>query len=72
MLLRRRQKRHGHRYSRFRGPARVACQCLLAAAQNIKKITLAQARLGLKTSASSANPSKKQNPAENRRGLSVV
>jgi transposase len=33
---------HGHRYARFRGTVRVACQCLLAAAaQNIKKIALA-------------------------------
>jgi transposase len=32
---------HGHRYARFRGLVRVACQCLLAAAaQNIKKIAL--------------------------------
>lgn len=32
---------HGHRYARFRGILRVACQCLLAAAaQNIKKIAL--------------------------------
>jgi transposase len=36
---------HGHRYARFRGRVRVACQCLLAAAaQNIKKIALALAR----------------------------
>lgn len=35
---------HGHRYARFRGLARVAVQCLLAAAaQNIKKIALAKA-----------------------------
>jgi transposase len=35
---------HGHRYARFRGIARVAVQCLLAAAaQNIKKIALAMA-----------------------------
>jgi transposase len=35
---------HGHRYARFRGRVRVACQCLLAAAaQNIKKIALALA-----------------------------
>ncbi|WP_374788650.1 transposase, partial [Brucella oryzae] len=33
---------HGHRYARFRGLVRVACQCLLqAAAQNIKKIAMA-------------------------------
>ena len=33
---------HGHRYARFRGLMRVACQCLLqAAAQNIKKIAMA-------------------------------
>lgn len=33
---------HGHRYARFRGLTRVACQCLLqAAAQNIKKIAMA-------------------------------
>lgn len=33
---------HGHRYARFRGLIRVACQCLLqAAAQNIKKIAMA-------------------------------
>lgn len=33
---------HGHRYARFRGRTRVACQCLIAAAaQNIKKIALA-------------------------------
>jgi transposase len=33
---------HGHRYARFRGLTRVACQCLLAAAaQNIKKIAIA-------------------------------
>jgi transposase len=32
---------HGHRYARFRGLIRVACQCLIAAAaQNIKKIAL--------------------------------
>lgn len=32
---------HGHRYARFRGLTRVACQCLIAAAsQNIKKIAL--------------------------------
>ncbi|MFQ0814973.1 transposase [Brucella anthropi] len=32
---------HGHRYARFRGLVRVACQCLLqAAAQNIKKIAM--------------------------------
>jgi transposase len=36
---------HGHRYARFRGRIRVACQCLLAAAaQNIKKIALALTR----------------------------
>ena len=35
---------HGHRYARFRGLARVASQCLLAAAaQNIKKIATAMA-----------------------------
>ena len=35
---------HGHRYARFRGLTRVACQCLLAAAaQNIKKIAMAMA-----------------------------
>ncbi|MEP6566567.1 MAG: IS1182 family transposase [Mesorhizobium sp.] len=35
---------HGHRYARFRGLARVAFQCLIAAAaQNIKKIALALA-----------------------------
>jgi transposase len=32
---------HGHRYARFRGLLAVTCQCLLAAAQNIKKIALA-------------------------------
>jgi len=33
---------HGHRYARFRGRIRVACQRLLAAAaQNIKKTALA-------------------------------
>ena len=32
---------HGHRYARFRGLIRVACQCLMAAAaQNIKKIAM--------------------------------
>jgi transposase len=32
----------GHRYARFRGRTRVACQCLIAAAaQNIKKIAMA-------------------------------
>jgi IS5 family transposase len=36
---------HGHRYARFRGLVRVACQCLLqAAAQNIKKIAMAMTR----------------------------
>ena len=36
---------HGHRYARFRGLTRVACQCLLqAAAQNIKKIAMALTR----------------------------
>jgi transposase len=36
---------HGHRYARFRGLVRVACQCLLqAAAQNIKKIAMALTR----------------------------
>jgi transposase len=36
---------HGHRYARFRGLVRVACQCLLqAAAQNIKKIAIALTR----------------------------
>lgn len=36
---------HGHRYARFRGRIRVACQCLLAAAaQNMKKIALALTR----------------------------
>jgi transposase len=36
---------HGHRYARFRGRTRVACQCLLAAAaQNIKKIALTMTR----------------------------
>lgn len=34
---------HGHRYAKFRGLIAVACQCLLAAAQNIKKIALALA-----------------------------
>lgn len=37
---------HGHRYARFRGRIKVACQCLLAAAaQNIKKIALALAAM---------------------------
>lgn len=36
---------HGHRYARYRGRIRVACQCLLAAAvQNMKKIALALTR----------------------------
>jgi len=36
---------HGHRYARFRGRARAAYQCLLAAtAQNMKKIALAITR----------------------------
>src|SRR5690606_17279591 len=36
---------HGHRYARFRGRARAAYQCLLAAtAQNMKKIALAVTR----------------------------
>jgi len=36
---------HGHRYARFRGLTRVACQCLLqATAQNIKKIAMALAK----------------------------
>ena len=34
-------KLHGHRYIRLRGRLAVSCQCLLAAAQNIKKIALA-------------------------------
>lgn len=35
----------GHRYARFRGLVKVACQCLLAAAaQNMKKIALALAK----------------------------
>ena len=32
---------HGHRYARFRSLTRVRVQCLIAAAQNIKKIALA-------------------------------
>lgn len=41
---------HGHRYARMRGLAKVAEQCLLAAAcQNIKKIALILARLALIT-----------------------
>ena len=32
----------GHRYARFRGLARVQCQCLMAA-QNRKKIALSAA-----------------------------
>jgi hypothetical protein len=32
---------HGHRYAHFRGQTAVRCQCLPAAAQNIKKIALA-------------------------------
>lgn len=37
---------HGHRYARFRGLTRVACQCLLAAAaQNMKKIALALTKI---------------------------
>lgn len=34
----------GHRYARFRGIAAVTAQCLLAAAQNMKKIAIALAR----------------------------
>lgn len=35
---------HGHRYARMRGLRKVAEQCLLAAAQNIKKIAMLLAR----------------------------
>ncbi len=41
---------HGHRYARMRGRAKVAEQCLLAAAcQNMKKIALILARMGPET-----------------------
>ena len=63
---------HGHRYARFRGLLAVTCQCLLAAAQNIKKNG---PRVGLRTPSWAEGLSKfpkNKNPAENRRGLSTV
>jgi hypothetical protein len=66
---------HGHRYARFKGLLAVTCQCLLAAAaQNIKK-SLLPWRSGLpgpEPLPEIHRPASKQNPAENRRGLSAV
>jgi hypothetical protein len=64
---------HGHRYARFRGLVAVACQCLLAAAQNIKKIALALTpkpfQHQLDGGPTQTTTAEKQNPAEKSTGF---